>query len=98
MKIEEYFPFSGGSDKRITAEKIEGLAGCHLFDDYPHLFGITENDGRTIRAYLQMDQGTYDFVSKLHEEFPDIMEPEREEYLEKVNGERSDRNLDPIVL
>ena len=96
--LEKYFPDSGGPDKRITAEKLEGLAGDHLFDDYPRLFDIRKIDGHKIRAYFQDGATNYDFVSELHEAFPDIMETEREEYLEKVNEIRNNRNLESIVF
>jgi hypothetical protein len=40
---------------KINLENLADLAGNHLFDDMPHLFEITKNDGHWIREYFQMN-------------------------------------------
>jgi hypothetical protein len=71
---------------RITAENLADLTGNHLFDDFPNLFGITSQQGHRIRAYFLKfsTRNPYNFVLELHKAFPEYMEDERPEYLEKI--------------
>ncbi|GEM_PF-2809860 len=85
---------------RITVENLEVWAGDHLFDDRPEYFGIEERDGLFIRAYFQegLINEDYSFVPELYDEFPEKLEGEREEYLERVNQYREKRNLTPFSM
>ena len=86
--LNRYTKSTFKDNQRITAENLADLAGNHLFDDCPELFGISEIEGHKIRAYFQtIDYLTSDshFVFELHKRFPDLMEQEREEYLHRIN-------------
>ncbi len=85
---------------RTTVENLEVWAGDHLFDDRPGYFDIEEKDGRFIRAYFQegLINEDYDFIPELYEEFPRKLEGEREEYIERVNEYREERNLAPFLM
>ena len=88
-----------GEDTRITAENLGDLAGNHLFDDFPELFGLSEIEGHTIRAYFQEGAiNNYNYITELHKEFPLFFENEREEYLKFVNNVRRKRGLEPLAL
>lgn len=79
-------------NQRITAENLEDLAGNHLFDDHPEWFGISKIEGHKIRAYFQMtDYIIRDshYVFELHERFPDLMEPERKGYMQRIEKEKN---------
>ena len=90
---------TGFSDQRITVENLEDLAGNHLFDDEPTLFGITELGGHKIRAYFQEGYArNYDFVLELHNAFPNVFEEERQEYLNRINNHRINQKLEPIQI
>lgn len=89
----------------ITAENLGDLAGNHLFDDDPELFGITEDEGLIVRAYLARvyssaadlggseDFEIYHWVLELHQIYPQVMEEERPEFLEHMNRVRLERRL-----
>ncbi len=88
----KYTKSTPSDDKRITAENLGDLAGNHLFDDNPELFGISKIEGHKIRAYFQMTDYLIrksHFVFELHKEFPDLMEPEREEYIQRIEKEKN---------
>ena len=96
----KYPKTTGFDNKRITVENLDDLAGNHLFDDQPKLFGISKLEGHKIRAYFQGGHinGHHDFVPKLHREFPDVFDEERQEYLNRINGYRVNKGLEPISL
>ncbi len=79
---------AGYSDISITAENLEDMAGNHFFDDYPYKYNITQMEGHKLRAFFQEGSSSYDFVTDLHKRFSNIMEPEREEYVERINMRR----------
>ena len=87
------------NDQRITAENLGDLAGNHLFDDEPNLFGITE-EGLRLRSYLTgcANAPDYEWVKELHLTFPDVMEDEKPGYLEGLNKYRRNKGLNPIAL
>ena len=90
---------TGYGDTKITAENLGDLAGNHLFDDFPELFGLEQLEGHAVRAYFQEGAiNNYSHIPELHKEFPLAIEPEREEYLQFVNDIRRKRGLEPIVL
>ncbi|MBE3085860.1 MAG: hypothetical protein IMZ64_06550 [Bacteroidetes bacterium] len=75
---------AGIDDTRLTVENLGDLAGNHLFDDYPTLFGITELEGHTIRAFFQcVDYFTLAFVNRIRSEWG-FFDTERKEFLEKL--------------
>ena len=53
--LHKYVDFSG--KYKPASHEFEDAAGNHAFDDYPDLFGITENEGHRIRAYFQQSRG-----------------------------------------
>ena len=84
---------------KITARNLEDAAGNHLFDDHPELFGLIDIGGHRIREYFQTAaQNGYQHIIDLHQNFPDIMEGEDEDYMEIANEEREKHGLEPIVL
>jgi hypothetical protein len=101
LLCREMYPKTAGIDNdRITVENLADLAGNHLFDDLPDLFGITKLEGHMARAYFQTGamQGNYGYVAELHREFPEVMEEEREEYLVWVNSSRAKKGLPSIMV
>ena len=79
---------TGDKNQKITVENLRDLAGNHLFDRHPELFGISAHQGHIIREYLQSYRQRC--IIELHQVFPDIFEAEREEFLQaacKVNLE-----------
>jgi hypothetical protein len=87
---------AGFSDIAITAENLEDMAGNHFFDDYPHKYNITKMEGHRLRAFFQEGSSNYNFVTDLHKRFHNIMEPERDEYIKRVNNRRIIYGLAPI--
>ena len=79
----------------LTVRNLEISACNHLFDDYPHRFGITELDGHIIRAYFH-NTPDYEYIRELHNIFPDIFEPENKKYMNYVNNQRRRKNLSEI--
>lgn len=69
----------------LTVQNLESAAGNHLFDDRYDDLNITKNEGHAIREYFQTDG--YSYVADLHYAFPDLLEPESNQYLEIVNRE-----------
>ena len=94
----KYPKTTGFENTRINAENLEDVAGNHLFDDHPKAFGISEIDGHKIRAYFQEGSINYDFVVDLHEKFKNMLEPERSEYLNRVNKIRAKKGLGLISI
>ncbi len=90
---------TGFEDQRITIENLDCLAGNHLFDDHPELFGITKQEGYKVRQYFQESsiKRNYIFLTELRKEFPTIFEDERQEYLDKINSYRKSLGI-PIIF
>jgi hypothetical protein len=79
------FKSAGIKNTQITVENLADLAGNHLFDDYPALFGISEHEGHVVRSFFQRrDVCTKAFVDKIRLEFEEFFDPERAEFLEKL--------------
>ncbi len=97
----EFIIYAGKNDsRRYTVENFENLAVNHLFDDFPHLFNITQREGYGIRWYF-MDcalKNNYSFVQELHQLFPDFFVEESPEYLLSVNSYRRKNGLSEIVF
>jgi hypothetical protein len=91
---------SGLSNKVINVENLEDVAGNHLFDDFYRYFEITQKEGHYIRAFFQEGavKNNYDFVQNLHNRFKNLLEPERQEYLDRINKIRSEKGLGLIML
>ena len=87
-------------DKKITVQTLCDLAANHLFDDCPSMFGITKSDGHNIRTYFQVSHAFYcNFVHELHREFPEFMDSEDPEYIDRhVNEFRIRNGLWPFLL
>lgn len=94
---EIYFqsaPGSGtGNRTRFTVFGIECMAGNHVFDDFPERFGITELEGKNIRAYIQTKgdrANDADYFTGAHEKmindfyrtFPNVFEGESKGYID----------------
>jgi hypothetical protein len=65
----------------INYENLKNVCGNHLSDDFPNLFGITEQEGRLIRSYFQQDRQQ---VNGAYEQLSDILEGEQKSFLEKI--------------
>lgn len=85
--------------KELNAENLENAAGNHLFDDLYLWFGFEKIEGHIIRSYFQTGAfNGYDFIVELHKAFPDLMEPEKQDYLDRVNEYRARHcNKLPII-
>jgi hypothetical protein len=46
---------------RLNTYYLESAAGNHAFDDHPEAFGITKDEGHSIRRYFQEQCGSQDF-------------------------------------
>jgi hypothetical protein len=78
------FKTAGINDTQLTVENLADLAGNHLFDDYPMLFGITELEGHTVRSFFQNpNYFTQDFINRIRSKW-DFFDPERKEFMEKL--------------
>jgi hypothetical protein len=78
------FKTAGAKDTHLTIENLADLAANHLFDDHPLLFGITELEGHTIRAFFQSyNYLTKNFINRIRSEW-DFFDEERKEFLEKL--------------
>ena len=97
---------SGRYNTSITAQNLYDIIGNHeIKDDWywenpeePNEYGVTQFETHRLRAYFQDPNSNYYFVQELHETFPDVMEPETEDFLEHINKFREERNLEPIKL
>ncbi|EKD25407.1 MAG: hypothetical protein ACD_80C00066G0001 [uncultured bacterium (gcode 4)] len=54
---EEFLSGTGFNKGKLTIENLEMLAGNHLFDDCPELFGISKIEGHIFREYFQKHTG-----------------------------------------
>jgi hypothetical protein len=52
--IQKYWDLLGSSSE---AYSLEDAAGNHAFDDYPEIFGISEEEGHQIRSFFQQARG-----------------------------------------
>ncbi len=74
-------------DKKLRVQHLEDLAGNHLFDDHPYLFGISKREAQMVRSYLQMNTASQKLVDEMYDAFP-ILEGEDERYLEHETFKR----------
>ena len=79
------YPKTNSGEKNITVQNLEDLAGNHLFDDHPELFGISKIEGHKIRAYFQERAWDGCSVTGMYENFADFLEGENEDYLKKID-------------
>lgn len=89
---------TGFSDTRIICQNLEDVAGNHFFDDAPSKFGITKMESHKIRAYFQEGCENYNFVIELHRRFPEIIEKETNDFMERINNRRKRIGLEPIKM
>ena len=89
---------TGFSDTRITCQNLEDAAGNHFFDDVPNKYGIIKMESRKIRAYFQEGCENYNFVIELHRRFPEIIEKETNDFMERINNRRKRIGLEPIKM
>ena len=85
-----------GCISKMNAENIERASCNHLFDDYPELYGITKPEAHRIREYF--NTGNYQHILDLHNNFPEIIEKEDNEWLKNINNYRKTKGIEPIVL
>lgn len=88
---------TGFTDTKITAQNLEDAAGNHFFDDRYWKYGLTEMESHKIRAYFQEGCDNFNFVIELHRRFPEIMERETDEYIERVNKRRKRVGKGPVT-
>jgi|GEM_PF-1921017 len=86
--------------RAYTAENLSILSANHLFDDFPSAFGITQQEGWFVRGYMQTGakRDDYEFVRELHEAFPDMLNPEREEFVEEIRERRAKKRPAELIL
>jgi hypothetical protein len=86
--------YKGG---KITALRLEQAVCNHLFDDYPELFGITEDEGHMLRDYINIHGGKgREYIELLHKEFYKFMDEESAWYINDTNNERLKLGLPPL--
>ncbi|NPE26934.1 hypothetical protein HNV12_02945 [Methanococcoides sp. SA1] len=71
--------------ERFTVLGLADLAGNHLFDDYPELFGITKHQGHVIRAYFENNDDKV-LINELYENFRGVFEGESKRYVGGIEG------------
>ena len=81
------YPKTMIGDKKLRLQHIEDLAGNHLFDDHPYLFGISKREAQMVRSYLQMNTASQRLLDEMYEAFS-LLEGEDEKYLEHVTLNR----------
>jgi len=82
-------------DKKLRLQHLEDLAGNHLFDDHPYLFGISKREAQMVRSYLQMNTASQSLLDEMYEAFP-LLEGEDEKYLARVSFNGYARKVDSI--
>jgi len=82
-------------DKKLRVQHLEDLAGNHLFDDHPYLFGISKREAQMVRSYLQMNTAHQKMLNEMYEAFS-LLEGEDEKYLEHVSFNGYPRKVDSI--
>ena len=63
-----YKDFSGDLLFELTASRLGNAVGNRVFNRHPSIFGITENEAGSIRAYFQEqcgNSGFYPYMQKL---------------------------------
>ncbi len=97
LDIKRYFLIPQGNggypktmmrDTKLRVQHLEDLAGNHLFDDHPYLFGISKREAQRVRSYLQMNNTSQRLLDEMYEAFPRFLEGEDEKYLEHVSLNR----------
>jgi len=83
-----WYPKTMMLDKKLRVQHLEDLAGNHLFDDHPYLFGISKREAQMVRSYLQMNTASQKLLDEMYEAFPLLLEGEDEKYLEHVTFKR----------
>jgi len=81
------YPKTMMGDTKLRVQHLEDLAGNHLFDDHPYLFGISKREAQMVRSYLQMNTASQGLLDEMYEAFP-LLEGEDEKYLEHVTFKR----------
>ncbi|MFA7717689.1 MAG: hypothetical protein WC875_03155 [Candidatus Absconditabacterales bacterium] len=69
--------------EKITIENISNLAGNHLFDDYPWLFGITKLEGDTFREYFQ-ERAKRKTILEIRDQLFYLFDEENPEFIERL--------------
>jgi len=72
-------------DTKLRVQHLEDLAGNHLFDDHPYLFGISKREAQMVRSYLQTNTTHQKLVNEMYEAFPQLLEGEDEKYLARIS-------------
>src|SRR5271170_6983944 len=78
MAFDTYARFAGVN--HLCAWRLESAAGNHAFDDYPEVFGITEQEGHEIRAFFQ----TMPFIELERDKFRKQVDDWIDEALEPI--------------
>ena len=77
-----WYPKTMLRDTKLRVQHLEDLAGNHLFDDHPYLFGISKREAQMARSYLQMNTATQGLLDEMYEAFPGLLEGEDEKYIQ----------------
>ena len=83
-------------DKKLRVQHLEDLAGNHLFDNHPYLFGISKREAHIVRAYLQTNTASQKLLNEMYEAFPHLLEGEDEKYLARLSFNGYARKADSI--
>ena len=81
------YPKTMMMDTKLRIQHLEDLAGNHLFDDHPYLFGISKREAQMVRSYLQTNMASQRLLDEMYEAFP-LLEGEDEKYLFHVSFKR----------
>ncbi|MCW3990601.1 MAG: hypothetical protein NWE88_11075 [Candidatus Bathyarchaeota archaeon] len=82
-----WYPKTMMGDKKLRVQHLEDLAGNHLFDDHPYLFGISKREAQMVRSYLQTNTASQKLLDEMYEAFT-LLEGEDEKYLEHITLKR----------
>jgi hypothetical protein len=80
-----YFRTYSRDEDKFTTQGLADLAGNHLFDDRPDLFGITEHEGHCIREYFQNRTEPHLYINELWEAFPDSFDGESSKFIKDIS-------------
>jgi len=89
------YPKTMMGDKKLRVQHLEDLAGNHLFDDHPYLFGISRREAQMVRSYLQTNTAHQKMLNEMYEAFT-LLEGEDEKYLAQVSFNGYARKTDSI--
>ncbi len=78
------YPKTMMGDTKLRVQHLEDLAGNHLFDDHPYLFGISKREAQMVRSYLQTNTVHQKMLNEMYEAFS-LLEGEDEKYLAQVS-------------